>query len=456
MTPPYYARVAAFDDNPEHLQSIVRGLGKAGFFVFPKLFEDGAFDPKLPVPFPGVRLVFTDIHMGAAGYAANAVTYASTIITGLKTIVGTGPYGLIFWSEFPQEADAVWLEIQARAAGAGIATPVGKGIIDKNLVLTVANGGNDVFDSDGLRQKILEQIETFHTLKLVMAWDERVAQAAMQATNRIYELATTGIAQNQKSEAWQELLAYLASEAMGKASAIQAPTYALDNALLPLLEDQLFRSPETTSDADDTNNPIAVRLRLVPNGKNLNRPATISAAALNAHYLIEEVEGTAAQMWERGMVTCLGGEFINSDRFVGFFDLEAKELIKQEFAMEKANDEDISQVSLHVVELGAECDHVQGKVVTHRYLLALLVPHSRIKKFYSTKGANTSVRNLGELVLAGAQESHHLLVSCRRFMVLPPNRSIDGIPKFRLRRAVIEELAHYYATHSRRPGVLRF
>ena len=44
----------------------------------------------------------------------------------------------------------------------------------------------------------------------------------------------------------------------------------------------------------------------------------------------------------------------------------------------------------------------------------------------------------------------------RRVFALAAKIGVDGRAIFRLRRALLEEVAHRYATHARRPGVMRF
>ena len=121
--------------------------------------------------------------------------------------------------------------------------------------------------------------------------------------------------------------------------------------------------------------------------------------------------------------------------------------------------EQFDQLTLHIVELGPECDHVQGKVSTHRYLLALLIPSSLIGLCHSKKSGynNVSVIDVGLMAFKKApQQEFHLLISTRCYMTLAPGSALGGLCRFRLRRLSIEEVVHHYTTHTRRPGVMRF
>lgn len=194
--------------------------------------------------------------------------------------------------------------------------------------------------------------------------------------------------------------------------------------------------------------------------KKPRRPASAGADRLNSSYQIEELPaGASCKMSDRGAVTELGGGFINSGEFVTAFGLDDKALLLKEFVFNQdLSDQDSWRMKLHLVEIGPECDHAQGKVSTHRYLLALLVPCSLLKMCTQKDMTyrNASVIDTGPLFLSGRDESNHLLISCRCFMALAPTKKIDGRTSFRLRKELLDEVVHHYTTHARRPGVMRF
>ena len=460
---PLHSRVAAIDDVEDHLQKIVWGLGKAGFCAIPFFFEDGKLESPPDRPLPGLRLVFSDIHLVGGG-PNNDKTHAANIILCLKKIVTTGPYVLIFWSQFPGDSEKIASLIQERAADAGLTPPIGYAAINKNEVFKIpAEDGDDAFDAAKLRDLILDRIKVFKTLAVATSWEDRASRAAARTTDRLFELVKGSA---NVAEDWEKLLAFLACEAVGQQQAKESLTVALDSALLPLLEDQLsLIGNEPAPAAED-----AQRLLDIVSGDGTReRPAVVAASQLNTSYLIEELAASSGtRMWARGTVTAIGSGFVNSGPFVNAFGQDDGALIRQEFATRDLDTEENRSTRLHIVELGPECDHVQGKVSTHRYLLALLVPVSLIGAFtYVAKGGkkssgpprfrNDSVMDIGKVSLKTTPPGEwHLLVSCRCFMALAARTSIDGKPSFRLRRALLEEVAHRYATHARRPGVMRF
>lgn len=460
---PLYSRVVAIDDVDDHLQKIVWGLGKAGFSALPFFFEDGRLESPPERALPGIRIVFTDIHLVGGGLN-NEKTHAANIIRCLKKIVASGPYVLIFWSQFPGDGTRIAELIQERATEAGLTPPLGYAAIDKNEVFKIGSiNGNQDFDAPKLRQLILEKISEFKTLAVAASWEDRVARAAAKTTDRLFELVEGSAAPTVN---WEKLLAFLACEAVGQHEARDGLIPALDAALLPILEDQLsLIGNEPVPEQVDAQ----VLLDIVSAAGGCECPPSVTKSQLNASYLIEEFgkdAGTA--MWARGTVTALGSGFINSGAFVKAFRHDDAALIRREFATRDLTDEEKRSTKLHVVELGPECDHVQGKVSTHRYLLALLVPaemfstgaftHGNKKKpSGNTRYHNDSVMNAGKIMLRDRLAGEwFLLISCRCFMALAASINVDGKPTFRLRRALMEEVAHRYATHARRPGVMRF
>ncbi|MGE0348363.1 hypothetical protein [Hydrogenophaga sp.] len=459
---PLHSRVAAIDDDEDHLQKIVWGLGRAGFCPIPFFFNDGKLESPPEQPLRGLRIVFSDIHMIGGG-PQNEKLHSANIIQCLKKIVGDGPYVLIFWSQFPEESARIVKLIEERALESKLTPPIGYAAIDKNQVFNLEPGsGAEEFNAVKLRDLILEKVSEFKTLAVATSWEDRAARAAARTTDRLFGLV-------KKSETvkddWEKLLAFLACKAVGQHEAMEGLTAALDAALMPLLEDQLsLIGNEPTPAAED----LQRLLDIVSVGDSHECPAAVATSQLNTSYLIEEFNpGNGIRMWARGTVTALGSGFINSGPFVSSFGHDDAALIRQEFATRDLDAEEKGATKLHIVELGPECDHVQGKVSTHRYLLALLVPVALMGAF--TGGAkgkkapsrpcyrNDSVMDIGKISLNTTQPGEwHLLVSCRCFMALAAKTGIAGKPSFRLRRALIEEVAHRYATHARRPGVMRF
>ncbi|MBX8538336.1 hypothetical protein K5D51_01405 [Pseudomonas cichorii] len=446
---PQFVRVAAIDNEQAHLDKIYSALVSAGFWAMPFLYDLGSVKPLPPNPYNGIRIIFTDIHLNDGGMN-NMAQQAIAIIACLKKIVCDGPYFLIFWTKFPADAQEVFREIILRSENEELIPPVGFGCIDKGLVL-------DFEDNPGCLPELLSQlhqaVERCGALLLSISWEERVSQAATRSTCRLFDLAhqqSSGDSLN----TWHELLAYLSMEAVGESQAFKAPVAAMDAALLPILEDRLHISAENIA---GLNNLLGAQF-----GKG---QCSVSKSSLNAHYLISVLgKETEVLPSNRGVVSVIDIKSWDIN-CLELWGASCSEVISREFFLpgQQCDGKVLNSLLPCVVTLTPECDDVQGKVVSFRYLLGVLIPYSSDLRslFYSKSKkqySNLSIFDVGVLSIdvgSGLQD-YCLLVSCNRFFAKPTTDLLHVKPTLRLRRATLEELSHHYATHARRPGVMRF
>ncbi|MBK5551856.1 hypothetical protein JFU49_16465 [Pseudomonas sp. TH03] len=449
-----FSRVVALDNNQEDLDAIVRALGRAGYSAIPYLFDIAAFVPPITQPCAGLRLVFSDIHLTPTS-GINGVDHASTIGSFLKQIVPVGPYGVIFWSKHEADETNIVKELISRAPDIGFNLPVFFGFMDKNKVGIGQQDGE--VDYDLFRNLIQIEVSKSESLSVVMDWEERILLAATQASNGLYQVISnnTTIDKGQISEEWMQLLSFLSQEAVGKVSAISNAYSALDNALLPVLEDQLRVQNSSEPNVD---NPISKNLESTGLAK-LKLSQSISRASLNSFYLVEDFEnGTLLPYNFRGVISKLKPE---AENFIAaHFGTEWIEVLYSEFIFdgEKIVQDPLlaERATPCLISLSAECDEVQGKIPSHRYLLGVIFDPADLKSFLrSGKLARGALQNIGLVKIGGTDKC--ILVSCRRFTSEHSvTFSFPVLPIARLRRNTLEEIIHHYTTHARRPGVMRF
>jgi hypothetical protein len=449
-----FSRVVALDNNQEDLDAIVRALGRAGYSAIPYLFDVGEFVPPITQPCSGLRLIFSDIHLTPTS-SINGVDHAATIGNFLKQIVPTGPYGVIFWSKHEADEHKIVRELISRAPDIGFNLPVFFGFMDKNKV-GIGAAEADV-DYELFAKLIYQEVAKSQSLSIVMNWEERILLAATQASNSLFQVIknTPGIESDFVSEEWLKLLAFLSQEAVGKSAAISNASGALDNALLPVLEDQLRAQP---SRAQDIDNPICEKLSAL-GGAKLKLSASIDRASLNSFYLVEDFETGGNQPYNfRGVISKLNdnpGNFI-----LDHFGADWTEVLYKEFIVNGetiSTDENlVSRTAPCLISLSAECDEVQGKIPSHRYLLGVIFDATDLKSFLrSGQPARAALQNIGIIKIGGVAKC--ILVSCRRFTSEHSvSFSMPITPIARLRRNTLEEIIHHYTTHARRPGVMRF
>lgn len=446
---PKFVRVAAIDNEQAHLDKIYSALVSSGFWVMPFLYDLGTVNPLPPNPYNGVRIVFSDIHLVDGGMN-NMAQQALAITACLKKIVCDGPYVLIFWTKFPTDAHTVFSEIIARAKDEGFVAPAAYGCIDKSLVINLEENPSSMPE---VLEQLNQAILNCGALLLSISWEERVSQAAIRSTNRLFDLAHQQASGDPLTN-WHQLLAYLSLEAVGDTQAVLTPVAAMDSALLPILEDRLHIPCE---DVEPLSALLSQQLGV--------RESGVSKTALNAHYLVSTLSSSmTVSPSARGVVSVIERESWDAHQ-PDLWGKTCNEVLQQEFFLpaQKNDQEFLGSLLPCVVTLTPECDDVQGKVGSFRYLLGVLVPYSStVRALYYSKSkrqySNLSVFDVGVLNidLGQGDKDYCLLVSCNRFFAKPTTGLLHVTPKLRLRKATLEELSHHYTTHARRPGVMRF
>lgn len=456
-----FSRVVALDDKEEDLDIIVKALGRAGYSAIPYLFDLADYNPQITNPCAGLRLVFSDIHLTpTSGVGSGGADHAAVIGNFLKLIVPDGPYGLIFWSKHEADEREIVSQLSSRSQDIGFKLPVFFGFMDKKSIGIQPGQDSYDVDYDRLRDLIREQVDKAPALKAVMDWEERVLLSAARASNSLFDVVDTrpaeSKAESDNSNAWLDLLTYLSQEAVGLESALSNSRAAIDNALLPVLEDQLRFS---VSGGEDAECPISKKL-LGQEGKKSKLSTAINKYSLNSFYLVENLSAEAAISCKaRGVVSIpIDG---NVDFISAKFGFEWVDVLYDEFVLfghEKDRKQELAtRTKPCLVSLSAECDEVQGKIPSHRYLLGIVVNAADLGEFFNLKKgglARAALQLIGDVKIDGSERT--LIVSCRRFMsehsgVESPLRSVA-----RLRRSTLDELVHHYTTYARRPGVMRF
>ncbi|MCU1720225.1 hypothetical protein [Pseudomonas sp. 5P_5.1_Bac1] len=456
-----FSRVVVIDDQQKHLDIIIRALGRAGFGAIGYHTDAGIINPP-PSPCNGVRLVFSDIHLTPMS-AISGVDNVGILGPFLKDVVQDGPYGLILWSKNAHDEEEIVQNLIDRADDLGIQLPVFFGFIDKKNVLTGFDDYAEEVDDDNqeiFKNLIFSEIEKCPILKAVMEWEERAFLAANFATNSLFKLSRDPNTTVQ-NERWLELISYLAQEAIGRTAAKNDPFKALDNALLPIVEDQLRYSLP-----DPSANAIKIIKDKLDEQKRLSLPSGVSTAKLHSFYLVENLEKNNTQHHFRGTVSTIKPD--DFDNFIATcFASKWRSLLFDEFIVpgkdRVISDEARKDVKLleHVVpcliSLTPECDDVQGKVVTQRYLLGVLADRDYHRFIFDNGNlARDALHRIGIIDHDGKEKM--LVASCRRFLAIPSSaaKNLPFEATMRLRRATIEELSHHYTTYTRRPGVMRF
>ena len=99
-------RIIAIDDDPKHLEVLVKGLNQCGASCLPIHFDD---DQETIMSCPHVRVIFADLNLtGGSPKDEEDEDYAQDfgVIGGLiqERIKPFGPYFIVLWTRYPRQA----------------------------------------------------------------------------------------------------------------------------------------------------------------------------------------------------------------------------------------------------------------------------------------------------------------------------------------------------------------
>jgi hypothetical protein len=437
---------------------VAHGLGVCGLPVVPHLITDGALERKPELPYAGIRFLVTDLHI-LGPTQTNPAQYISALIRFIKQLVSPSTYLVVFWSNYAEEATDAWDYLSSRIPPE--LKPFGYEVLSKVDASAAANG--DEVAIKRIRDSIEAIIQKYPQLKAVMEWEAHVSRAATDTTNQLMQTLVKGGAKFEQAGHVRTVLARMAQEALGYPHAINAPSKGLTQALLPILQDILEWAPESHTKA------LSGFLGITKKSK-IKLPSDDLAPLLNDFFI--HAEGNVSGPLERGASIRLDEAYLTSPN--GFFEDiglcetagDWSEAMCNEFYVDWKNKRQkpdgaeikagLEPKNVYAIELSAVCDHAQNKQRTQRFLLALFVPTYQLCTIQNEKGelAHAALYMTPDITIDSVVG--RLLISFRTFIARPHETPLQGDCITRLRKDVVEEVAHQYASHMRRPGKIAF
>lgn len=423
-------RVVAIDDKPEHLEGLTQGLNQNGTACLPIHFtgETAAIPPC-----PHVRVIFADLHLivGTPGDHAKDFSMIGSLLE--DTIKPSGPYLIILWTMYPDQADSLHTFLKDRLQS--VSKPFAVRALDKNHHLDLQGG---VRSSESLVEAICRIVTEQPQIRALLNWEERVLGAAADAVSSIMELAESAAGDGSSGEEVGRLLADLAVAAVGKKHAGEDRFQAVNEGLLPILGDRIasMRSREDDNELWQTAlGEVDARLSLG------------EAARLNRllHIAPPTPEGDGA---ERGAVISLPGEF-SGEAFAETFDLAPEETAEKQF-WRKRPQKDTDKPQWVLVQTQAACDYAQTRPGPLPFHLGLCLPASEVQKGMSPAALWQSPC----FELNG--RAHFLHVNARFQVSLPSGKARQAQSLFRLREQLLNDLIYQIHGYGARPGIISF
>ena len=420
-------RVLAVDDEQAHLDGLANGLQRNGVACLPIHFTG---DPSALKPCPDVRIIFTDLNL--TGPASDHTGQFSTL-GGLleKTIAPRGPYFIILWTQYPDQATALEEFLNKRIVG------VTKPFAVRSLAKAdhLDHAGN-LRDEGRLMKAIRDLIAELPQVAALFNWESRVLRAAGNTVSSLLAPASSDASADRAAEAGR-ILRWLGIAAVGENHVDDDRFRAVNEALLPILADVIAKLR-----ADDD---AAVWQAALPAG----RPNSLSqeeAARLNGmvHVDTKPTSGVG-----RGNVIllppCVQQSF--EERF-GIDELAAAR--KQFHCTDFATGDDRYRWVL--VQSQAACDYAQSRPGPVPCSLGLEMPYPTGRSGSPPAALWTSPA----LQLPSRTLQLQLRVSAAFPVSFGPTKFDQRKPIYRLREQILNDLIYHVHSHSGRPGFLSF
>lgn len=427
-------RIVAIDDEPDHLESLAKGLNQYGTACLPIHYTgDAAAIPTCP----HVRVIFADLHLAPGGGSPESYAQDFGTIGGLleETIKPSGPYLIVLWTMYPEQADH--LHAYLKGGLRNVPRPFAVQALEKDHHL---DSQGIVKSPEALVKAIKQIVSAQPQIGALLNWEERVLGAAADAVSSIMELAESAGGDGSSGEEIGRLLANLAVAAVGKEHAGEDRFRAVNEGLLPILGDHIASMRSREAD----NALWQVALGEIDAGQRLSQE---EAARLNRllHIAPPTPEGDGT---ERGAVIVLPEEF-SGEAFAETFDLAPKETAEKQF-WRKRPQKDTDKSQWVLVQTQAACDYAQTQPGPLPFHLGLCLPTSEARKEKPPAALWRSP------CFEHNGQAHFLHVNARFQVSLPSGRAKQASPLFRLREQLLNDLISQIHGYGARPGIISF
>lgn len=423
-------RIVAIDDQEEHLAGLADCLNRNGVACLRIRYTGDSTEIK---PCPDVRVIFADLQLVPGPRSDHLADFAGigSLLEG--TIKPTGPYFIVLWTQYPNQASGL-LEFLTERLGPGVTKPYDVRSLPKSR--HIDRHGN--IGGDKLMEEVADIARDLPQLGALFDWEGRVLRASGRTVSSILDVASTGAA-GERSERLSEILGHLGVEAVGRDHVERDRFRAVNDALHPILGDRISK----TGVNDDDDELWRAALEIPDRSGAL---AVEDAAKLNRLVHIADPGNTPSTA--RGAVVPLPDS--RRPNFQDQFGIVETEAAGKRFRC-KDFDPDSSSFRWVLVQCQAACDFAQSNPGSLPYYLGLDFP----EKHRATSG-NPPKSTWRGPVFELQGEIRRLRVSAG-FPVALLTSELQGIePLYRLREQMLNDLVYHLHSHGARPGMMSF
>ena len=418
-------RVLAVDDDKKHLDGLVSGLQRNGIACLP-IHVPG--DLSVLKQCPDVRIIFTDLNLIGQPYNHPAQFAAlGGLLEG--TIAPCGPYFILLWTQYPDQAIALARYLDERIE-ADVTKPFAVRALAKAEHLD--NDGN-LRDESRLMKAIRDLIAELPQMAALLNWERHVLRAAGNTISSLLALASSDASADRVAEAGR-ILRWLGIAAVGENHVDDDRFRAVNESLLPILADVIAKL------RDDDDDDVVWQAAL-PAG-TLAPLSQEEAARLNGMVHIDTAVTSGV---DRGNVILLPPYVRKS--FEERFGIDEITAARKQFQCDDFATGDARWV---LVQAQAACDYAQSRPGPVPCYLGLEMPCPTKRS-----GAPPAALWISPaLQLEG--KVRQLRVSAAFPVSVGPTKFDQGEPIYRLREQILNDLIYYVHSHGGRPGFLSF
>lgn len=425
-------RIIAIDDEPDHLRGLADGLNKQGSACLQIHFTG---DDSAIRACPYVRVIFADLHLSDGG-AGQGHERDFGVIGGLieGKIAPTGPYLVVLWTRFPDQAAALKTFLDERLE----AVPRPFAVVPLDKTKHLAPDGK-VIDIDKLVAAIAEVVRSEPHIAALLNWEDRTLGAASDTVSAILEISLAPPGAEDSSQRLRRLVYHLAAAGVGKQHVFEDRFQAVNEALFPILVDRIA-ALKKIPDQD------AIWSAAILEGDAALELTGLEAAKLNRMSHI--ADGTGITGSARGAVIALPAS-MSGEKFAATFGMSPDEAADKQFGCNNFVEGD-ERFKWALIQVQAACDFAQRQPGPLPFMLALEMPKDSAK----SKGLPQAIWSSPAIAFG---DTIRVLHGNSRFQVNMPDAAASGLRcLYRIRAELLNALVYHLHGYGARPGHILF
>lgn len=423
------AKIVAIDDIEDHLKAIIDALRGLGLACISYQYPDE--QPNEGATFGGIRLFITDINLIGGDSPGDEARKLAPVVSLVERIISdeNGPYALITWSDQGLHDDLI--RRIAETASLKNRQPLFSLALEKSEFL------GEPAKLKAAIEQLLGENAPFGAL---LDWEKRVSNAA-QCVLRTVSKMSTSFEGDTASEKLDFALSSLAKNAFG-AEHVEAHRFeAVNEALFPLLNDELNRE-------FFSGEGVEIWERAVTKHNDVRAISKDVVTILNTAVFFEPYAGFMP--YRRGVVLRVPPDWVAQADFERRFGVSPDDLAKKFFQPKQG-----AEISWVLVQTQAACDFAQPKLGPIPYCLGAVIKEDHV----STGKLPQYVWRSPLLTKADdPKDAFHLFVAVS--ISVPLTRADLDENGFvvlgRLKDQVLNELTFERFRQGARPGLIKF